>query len=207
MKISLIGMSGTGKSYWAKKLETKNFKRFCIDDLIEEKLGEELKNLGFNGISDVAKWMGQPFDKQYPTTSKRYLDLEQEVLDNVLQSIEKVNDQENIVIDTTGSVIYLHPSFLKKLSRLTTVVFLETPESVKQQMYQLFLKEPKPLIWGNIFHIKKNETENNALKRCYPELLAYRTKQYEQLADVTLDYFELRDPKFTIDDFLQKIKQ
>lgn len=207
MKISLIGMSGTGKSYWAKKLETKNFKLFCIDDLIEKKLGDELKHLGFNGISDVAKWMGQPFDKQYPTTSKRYLELEEEILDDVLQSIEKINIHEDIVIDTTGSVIYLPQSLLKKLSRITTIVFLETPESVKEEMFKLFLKEPKPVIWGNSFNKRPNETNLEALKRCYPEWLAYRSRHYEKLANVTLDYFELRKPGFTIDEFLHKIKQ
>ena len=38
MKISIVGMSGSGKTYWSKKLESEGFKRFCCDDLIEEKL-------------------------------------------------------------------------------------------------------------------------------------------------------------------------
>jgi len=43
MTISLVGMSGTGKTYWSKQLESKGFKRFCCDDLIGEKLGTVLK--------------------------------------------------------------------------------------------------------------------------------------------------------------------
>ena len=66
-------MSGSGKSYWSKKLQAKGFKRFCCDDLIEKKLENELKKLGYSGIQDVAKWMGQPFDTQYLRSSKEYL--------------------------------------------------------------------------------------------------------------------------------------
>lgn len=205
MKISLIGMSGSGKSYWSKQIQGKGFKRFCIDDLIEEKLGDELKHLGYNGINDVSKWMGQPFDQQYPQASKRYLDFEQEVTEEILTVIEKTKNHKNIVIDTTGSVIYLDKEILQKLSTLTTVVYLETPASIQQKMYQLYIKEPKPVIWGDSFNKKPHEKNIEALKRCYPELLAFRTKKYEKLADVTLDYFEVREPGFTLDTFLKKI--
>ena len=71
MKLSIIGMSGSGKSYWSKKLqEEKGFKRFCCDDIIEQKLSHELKKFGYSGLHDVGKWMGQPFDPQYVKRSK-----------------------------------------------------------------------------------------------------------------------------------------
>ena len=41
MKLSLIGMSNSGKSYWSKKLEDYGFKRFSSDDYIEEILEED----------------------------------------------------------------------------------------------------------------------------------------------------------------------
>src|SRR5258706_6711991 len=119
MKISLIGMSGSGKTYWSEKLAQKGFTIFCCDALIEKKLGVELTSLGYNGIEDVAKWMGQPFSAQYKQTSKRYLQFEQEVMEEFLQFLEKTKDDENIVIDTTGSVIYLDKNIIKKLSQLT----------------------------------------------------------------------------------------
>lgn len=199
-------MSGTGKSYWSKQLEIKGFKRFCCDDLIEKKLGKELTSLGYHGIEDVAKWMGQPFDSQYEKTNTRYLELEQQTLEESLAIIEKSDENNNIVIDTTGSVIYLDEKVLQKLSQITTIVYLAIPESVKEEMYQLYLREPKPRIWGDSFNRKPGETNLEALKRCYPEWLAYRTKHYEKLAYVTLDYFELRKYAFTVDDFLSKIK-
>src|SRR3990167_7468724 len=127
LPISLIGMSGTSKSYWSKELQNKGFERYCCDDLIEEKLGKELKALGYSGIQDVAKWMGQPFDSQYPEKSKKYLDLEQEVLEEVMINAECPH-HPGFVIDATGSVIYLGSGVLNRLSTLTRVVYLETPE-------------------------------------------------------------------------------
>ena len=205
MKISLIGMSGSGKSYWSKKLQTKGFKRFCCDDLIEEKLRSELKASGYHGIQDVAKWMGQPFDKQYKGTSKRYLQYENEVMNEVIRLTQHSHSHENIVIDTTGSVIYAGNNILEKLIRFTKVIYLDTPDSVKNTMYQLYLQDPKPVIWGKFF--KKGDNEYvDALGTCYPKLLAYRSQKYEKLSSVKLDYHMIHSPKFTVEMFMEVIQ-
>lgn len=206
MKIALIGMSGSGKSYWSKKLEQMGFKRFCCDDLIEEKLAAELKSLGYRGIQDVAKWMGQPFEAQYPQTSQQYLNFEKEVMNEVLRIVEKASDKENIVIDTTGSVIYTGKEILHGLSSLAKIVYLDTPVSVKQEMYTLYLADPKPVIWGNTFMKSDEETNYQALATCYPKLLAYRTKEYEKIADIACNYRRLHDAAYTIDTFMEAIQ-
>src|SRR5437868_5591313 len=124
MKISLIGMSGSGKTYWSKKMEKKGFIRFCCDDLIENKLHEELKSLGYKGgIKDLAKWMGQPYEKKYRITSKKYVSIEKQVMKEVLNTVEKQFDK-NLIIDTTGSVIYTGNRILERLKNLTKVIFL-----------------------------------------------------------------------------------
>ena len=38
IKYSLIGMSGTGKSHWTRKLLGAGFRAICVDDCIEKKL-------------------------------------------------------------------------------------------------------------------------------------------------------------------------
>lgn len=207
MKVSLIGMSGSGKSFWSKKLEETGFKLFCCDDLIEEKLDPELKSRGLRGIEDVAKWMGQPFDPQYSETSKKYLDFEGEVMDEVLTLVANASENENIAIDTTGSVIYTGEAVLRRLSDLTRVVYLDTPPSVLRQMYRLYLAEPKPVIWGKAFH--KNEGEDNmkALGRCYPNLLAFRTAQYKKLADVTISYKQQHSEGYDLTSFMKEIQR
>ncbi len=206
MSTVLIGMSGIGKSHWSKELQNQGLERDCCDALIEEKLDEELKVLGYSGMQDMAKWMGQPYDKQYHETSKKYLDLEQEVLEEVLIKVERPH-HPGFVIDTTGSVIYLGSGVLSRLSTVARVVYLETPETVKKEMFELYKADPKPVIWGSSFFKVNGETNMEALARCYPKLLAYRAGRYANLAHITLDYHQLRMPGFTIDDFVTLLSQ
>lgn len=207
MRISLVGMSGSGKTLWAKKLEKKGFKRFACEDILEEKLEHELKKLGYKGVQDVAKWMGQPYDKQYAKTSSQYLMAERETMEEVLSYIEKkTKPSDNILIDTTGSVIYNGGDILERLKKSTTVVFLDTPSRVQKAMYLLYLSDPKPVIWGDAFRRLKGETKEAALARCYPQLLEFRLKKYKSIADVTLDYYSIRSPQFSEKDFISAIK-
>lgn len=206
MIISLIGMSNAGKTYWSKKLEAGGFTRFSCDDIIEKKLEKELKKLGFSGINDIAKWMGQPYETQYPQTSKKYLEFEKESLEEIIKILEGKPVHENIVIDTTGSVIYAGNGIMKQLRRLSKIVYLDIPESVKRQMRELYFQNPKPVIWGGSFKKAEDESDIEALKRCYPHLLEYRTNRYKEVAHLKLDYFLIRKPGFTIDDFLRLIR-
>lgn len=199
-------MSCSGKSYWSKKLEEKGFKRFCCDNFIGKELCGRVDGLNHYGIVDLAKWMGQPFDPQYKSTSQAYLDFERKGMVLALAAIENSKPSENSVIDTTGSVIYLGEEILSRLSATTKVVYLETPNSFMKEMYKLYREDPKPVIWGNAFNKKGGETNFEALSRCYSDLLAFRAKEYRKIADITLDYNTLRNPDFTVDQFMGAIE-
>ena len=211
MIISLIGMSRTGKSHQSKILAQQGYSVFCMDDIIEQKLASYLIPLGYNGIADVSRWMGQPFDNQYVLTSAKYLELEEEAMNEVFGQIEILqkqlqnSDQTKIVLDTTGSVIYCSDQVLTLLKHKTTVVYLDTPQSVQDQAYKLYLSDPKPVYWGNSFYRLDIETNLEALGRCYPLLLKYRSDKYKQIADITIDYFELRNSNFSLEFLLQNI--
>ncbi|MFQ5799980.1 MAG: hypothetical protein ACE5H0_14990, partial [Bacteroidota bacterium] len=124
----MIGMSGTGKTHWANKLEEKGFRKFSCDELIEVRLREDLFKEGLKGgINDVSRWMGQPYEERYAQRSRRYLELEAETLTEILQQIENdLPSDVDVVVDTTGSVIYMHEDILNKLTTLTRIVYLET---------------------------------------------------------------------------------
>ena len=64
VQLSLIGMSGAGKSYWSKRMESLGFQMYSCDDLIAERLGQKLEEKGKSTIN-LAKWMGQPFSEGY----------------------------------------------------------------------------------------------------------------------------------------------
>jgi shikimate kinase len=185
-------MSNAGKTYWSKKLEANGFIRYGCDEMIENKLGPQLKKLGFKGIKDVAKWMGQPYEKQHKKNSLTYLDFEKQIMREILSNIKQMDLRKNVVIDTTGSVIYTGDDILNMLSESSIIVYLTTPASVKKIMYENYIKNPKPVFWGDVFSKRKGETNLQALSRCYPELLSYRQKKYQQYAKITLDYSGLR---------------
>lgn len=203
MHISLIGMSNSGKTYWSQKLETAGFKRYSSDDYIEEKLGEELKKLGYSGIADVSKWLGQPYEESHARNSKTYLSYEIESLQYFISQI--TNQDDNVVIDTTGSVIYTG-DVLKKLKKSTKIVYLDTPAKVQKQMYESYIKNPKPVLWQGSFYKLKGESDMEALSRCYPEFLRYRTTKYRSLANITFDYHLLRDKDLTTENFISLLQ-
>lgn len=205
MIITLIGMSGTGKSHWSQKLVDYGFKRFCCDDIIESKLVHILKEKGFQGIHDVAKWMGQPYDAQYPDTSDEYLRIEIEVMQDLLRRLQHISVRENIVLDTTGSVIYVPDTIITQLRKCTTLIYLETPESVRKHMFERYIQDPKPVIWGSLFTKKAGESNIDALSRCYPTLLSYRTTRYETIADIVIKHNLHTSDQFTPDNLIEHI--
>ncbi len=204
MIFSFIGMSGAGKSFWSKRLEkNKGYKRYSCDDLIEKELSSELVVLGRKGVNNLSHWMGQPYDERYDANSRRYLELETKTLENSLSEIE--NDKnKNIVVDTTGSVVYLPPELLLKLKKLTKVIYFETPEFIVEKMINLYLADPKPVIWGDLYKPLPGEDKIETLKRCYPDLLKYRLNLYNKLADIKVDHFR-KAKDFTVENLLNII--
>lgn len=181
MIITLLGMSGAGKTHWAKQLESRGFRRFSADDHIECRLGQELSvALGYAGISGVAEWMGQPYDGTYAQRSQKYLDLERDAMRELLSGLDRhLGSRRGMVIDTTGSVIYLPSEILRALHDSTAMVYFHTPESAHAEMARQYLLDPKPVIWGNSFNQTPGETPQQAIARCYPRLLRDRTAEYQ----------------------------
>jgi len=206
MRLSLIGMAGSGKTHWSGKLEARGFRRFCCDDMIAEKLAPKLKKPGGTCMS-VADWMGFPYEARYKDREDRYLSLEAEVLHEIIDYLEreKGRPQENIVVDTTGSVIYMGDDLVEKLSRLTTMVLLSTPPAVRGRLLEAYLSQPHPMVWKGMFSQEPGESHLDALSRCYPLLFASRARLYERHRDITIEYEESHRKSFSLDDFLSRI--
>ncbi len=202
MFISLIGMSNIGKSFCAGRLAAvKGFRHIDCDALIEEKLGPAYAESGLNGIHGVAEWMGLPADPKYKKNSARYIACERDVLKSALADLQ--SDREgNAVVDTTGSVIYTGEDILDSLRSLTTVVYLEASDKHVGDLYKSFIAHPKPVIWGDSYVPAPGETEDQTLKRCYPELLRLRARRYKELAHVTIPFERLLENKNSVADFV-----
>jgi shikimate kinase len=175
MYITLIGMSNIGKSYWSERLlKEAGFERVCCDYLIEQELSSELKRLGFSGLEEVSDWMGKPGDERYIENSQKYLKCEEDVMENVLKELAVRNSKSSVVVDTSGSVIYMSDRILEKLRAMTKVVYFEANKEHYQILFEQYKFSPKPLIWNG--------------KTDYFELLESRAVEYEKLSHFRIPF-------------------
>jgi hypothetical protein len=220
-RLALVGMSGSGKSFWTKKLATAGWRSVCCDDLIEQRLAPRLAAGGYSGINGVAAWMGWPNSVTYAQREAEYLAEEIGVMDEFLSNLEKETSGLEkgsgtpIVLDTTGSVIYAQNNILMRLRRQMTVVHLVNTEDEQRILVERYLNDPKPVLWRGTFHVKDRETPRETVARCYPLLIAARSKSYETLAHCAVQVSQLRAKHASdsennaadVERFLQKIRE
>ena len=192
LRLALVGMSGAGKSYWTKRLAAENIPAISCDSQIEMRLAHTLQEGGFQGINGVAAWMGWP---DSPTSAEReaqYLAEEIATLDQVLSDLE-ANPQRELILDTTGSVIYTGNNILFRLRRQMIIVYLAASSGEQQLLIQRYLQDPKPVLWRGAFQPRPGETPHDTVARCYPALITARRQSYEALAHLTLSTASLRE--------------
>lgn len=208
-RLALIGMSGTGKTFWTNKLAAAGWPAISCDDHIEQRLAPKLAAGGHSGIHGVAAWMGWPDTPTYAERESLYLAEEIAVLDEVLTDVEQ-HPEKPLVLDTTGSVIYTGNNLLMRLRRHMTVVYLAATAEEQDLLIQRYLTDPKPVLWRGAFQPKSAELPHETVARCYPALIAARRRGYEALAHCTLQVAELRDSgrsaALDADAFLKKIQ-
>lgn len=203
--LSLIGMSGAGKSHWAHKLAAAGFRIIGIDDRIEEKLAPELAVGGYRGIGGVAAWMGWPTDTTYRERESEYLECEIGAMKEALDEMQSAGD-EGIVLDTTGSVAYTGEEICRRMQSLTTVIYLEASPAEEQLLISRYLSDPKPVLWGDEFTQRPGESAHDAIARCYPQLIAHRKQMYARYARRTIPMEQLRNEGLDARGFLELIQ-
>lgn len=204
MKIGLIGMSGTGKTTWAKRLHAAGFTCYHCDDEIANRLQTQ-GILPISNFNEMGKWMGFPYEPGFAEREQQYLALEHATLSDILDTLDTLPPQQNAVIDTTGSVIYLTESLLLRLKQTVTLVYFAITPQVQQKMLENYLQQPRPIVWGGIFSKNANEPYHVTLARAYPKLVAYRQTLYEKLCTVKIEYNLYRQSNRTAQDLLEWI--
>lgn len=206
MRLSLIGMAGSGKSHWSRKLAAKGFQRFCCDDRIEEKLAPELTSPAGTSLRP-GPWMGFPWEPTYAEREARYLCRETEVLAEIVHTLKnQTSGREPVVVDTTGSLVYASQEILATLRELTVMVYLPVPAEFRASLLEAYRSHPHPLVWHGMFDQKPGESEEAALDRCYAKLVSSREQLYERIADVWIDFYQRRKRGCTTDHFLSMIQ-
>lgn len=191
LRLALIGMSGTGKTYWTKRVAAEGIPSISCDVRIEERLQHKLRDGGHAGINGVAAWMGWPDKPDYAEREAAYLAEEIDTLDEILTDLEK-NPAHELLLDTTGSIIYVGNHLLHRLRKLMTVVYLATSNDEQQLLIRRYLEDPKPVLWRGAFKPRPGETPLETVARCYPTLIAARRQSYEALAHCSLPVSDLR---------------
>jgi shikimate kinase len=205
LRLAFIGMSGTGKTFWTKKLAAEGWPATSCDDRIEARLAPRLAAGGYAGINGVAAWMGWPNSPTYAERESLYLAEEIHVLDEVLGELER-DSKKPLVLDTTGSVIYAGNNLLLRLRKRMTVVCLAASAEEQQLLIERYLNDPKPVLWRGAFQAKKGESPRETVARCYPILIAARRQSYEALAHCALPVADLRGPSMRAETLLTKIR-
>jgi shikimate kinase len=214
LRLALVGMSGSGKSYWTKRIAAAGYPAISCDAQIEERLKSQLQSGGFSGINGVAAWMGWPDRSTYTEREAAYLSEEVSTLDEALASLEK-NPTQDLVLDTTGSVIYVGNHHLHRLRKQMLVVYLAASPDEQQLLIRRYLEDPKPVLWRGAFQARPAESPQETVARCYPALIAARRQSYEALAHCSIPVAELRELSLREQtgshsvghDFLEKVKQ
>ena len=190
MRIALIGMSGAGKSFWSNVLRDHGFEAFSCDDHIGRRLtaAGEISDAAFEHLG---RWMGFPFEPGFARREARYMALERAVMEELLTRLEALPSGKvatDLVVDTTGSVIYTGDAVMQRLQRETVVIYLSLPATQHAVLRRSYEKSPRPVIWHG--HFKKNdgETDRQALKRCYANLLAERDRRYRRYAHLEIQW-------------------
>ena len=206
LRLALIGMSGAGKSFWARRLAAAGYRAISSDDRIEQKLSSRLAAGRHTGINRVAAWMGWPDSPMYEEREAQYLSAEIAVLDQALTELAGLPEKP-LVLDTTGSVIYTGNHLLLRLRRLMTVVYLAVSPQEQGLLIERYLSDPKPVLWRGAFQPKPGETPLETVARCYPLLIESRRRSYEALAHCTLDVADLHNAAMDAESFLRRIEE
>jgi shikimate kinase len=195
-------MSGAGKSYWAQKLAAAGFRVIGVDDRIERKLSRELAAGHYNGIGGVAAWMGWPDEPAYRERAQNYLECEIKSMGETLDEIQ-ASGEDGTILDTTGSVVYAGEEICRRMQNLTTVVYLEASPAEQELLIERYLSDPKPVLWDDQFVQRPGESAQEAIARCYPQLIAHRKQLYERYAQYIVSTDHLRDAKLDARGFLE----
>jgi shikimate kinase len=173
-------------------LSPAGFRVISIDDRIEKKLAPELATGKHRGIGGVAAWMGWPDEPAYREHEKKYLDCEVRSMGEALDEIQ-ASGEDGTILDTTGSVVYTGEEICRRMQNLTTVVYLEASPAEETVLIARYLSDPKPVLWGDQFGQRPGESTQDAIARCYPQLIAQRKKLYERYAHRVVSMERLRN--------------
>lgn len=207
--ITLIGMSGAGKTHISCQLEEWGWYNYSCDYVIgAEYLRDELDNtqgLSAENIGALSVYLGQlgnpdldGFDLAlFKQRQKAYYDAEVKALYAMGDTMTKMD--QNFVHDSTGSLCEIEDdAVLKQIGEQTMFVYLKTGQQEEQEVLKRAREYPKPLFFPTQFLTEKLDaylSEQNLSgvdeivpddfsRWVFPLLFEARKPKYQRLADL-----------------------
>lgn len=206
--ITLIGMSGVGKSWLAARLfERSNFYHFSVDYLIGNYyLADQIPNyhaVTKEDITPITAYLGLLGDparggsdyKSFKRRQRLYHDAEV-LASQALPDFIRIAKEENfpgLINDTAGSLCELNYAELPEiLSEHSVIVYIEASEADKNAIFARAKSSPKPLIYPE--HFLANHVQNFMLMRGLEDDAGIDPKEFFDYVFPLL--FEQRLPKY-----------
>lgn len=227
--LTLMAMSGVGKTHWAWQLEKWGWYHYNVDYLIgAEYLKGELESpVKLDDLGPLSKYIGQvgkgalPMD-EFKRRQKNYIEAER----RAMMDLEKVIAAKgaNVVVDSTGSLCEIGDEDLyKRLGAQTLIVYIKAAPEEEAALVEQAMNDPKPLYfppaqfdaWLAAYLKEKNlksvddVTPNDFSRWVFPKLFQSRLPKYQAIADkygVTVRAQDLRGIT-TQDAFFNVIQQ
>jgi hypothetical protein len=231
--VTLIGMSGVGKTYISGQLEVWGWKRYSCDFEIGTKyLRAALTGFMKNpeDMDALFKFIGKPGNpkkggshmKTYKVHQRSYY--EAECMSVAEAVVEAENTDKNFVHDSTGSLCeIMDDALISRLGTKTLFVYLKASAEEENVVLERARSHPKPLFfppalfdgWVQEYLTLNNlsvpeEMEPDDFSRwVFPKLFTSRLPKYQGLADqygVTIDSGALHHLK-NENDFIARIAE
>lgn len=209
--ITLLGMSGVGKTHFSTMLEQSGWVRYSCDYEIgnvylKDRLGAILDcpdDIGalsaFIGkIGDPEKG-GLPYET-FLERQKFYYDAECQAIGAAIEKCEELSKsaKQNFVHDSTGSLCEIMDSpLIARLGQASLFVYFKAGDEAEKQVLERAQIYPKPLFFPPLFfpvwveefmreqHVEEiNKIDPDAFSRwVFPKLFYSRLPKYQKLAD------------------------
>lgn len=210
--VTLIGMSGVGKSYTAHKLEQWGWTSYSCDyligtDYLDAAMKETLsfeETLGKDNMEFLSSFVGKLGDpardglplEEFQKRQKMYYDAECQSLREMPLALESANG--NFVCDSAGSLCEVEDEeIIRKVGEASVVVYLKVKQEAHAEILQRAFEFPKPLYFPPAFLQERLSRYKDKfdlssvdeidplefLRWIFPHLFEARLPKYQRIAD------------------------